>query len=268
MELVAVLVAALVSVAGLLYSNDQVRDQLKISRQELGVTQEGQITDRYTAAVENLGDDAMDVRLGGIYALQRIMEDSPRDHPTIANVLATYVRTHAAKPRKKGVAAPADVHAALAVLAFRDSSRDDFFTLDLRDAHLSGIELRPRRPGKVADPADRSGEYLPRADRPRADLSGAYLSGVDLSEGDLSGARLAYADLQGANLSRAGLQGANLVRAYLRGADLRGAYLARANLSGADLRGADLTGAYLIGARLSGARLSGAALSDAIRERQ
>ncbi|WP_371621563.1 hypothetical protein OG245_00620 [Streptomyces sp. NBC_01116] len=43
---------------------------------------EGQITDRYTAAVGNLGEDKMDVRLGGIYALERIMQDSRRDQPT------------------------------------------------------------------------------------------------------------------------------------------------------------------------------------------
>jgi hypothetical protein len=144
-ELVAVLIAALVSVAGLVYSNAQIGDQLRISRQELRITQEGQITDRYTAAVENLGDDATDVRLGGVYALQRIMQGSPRDHPTIGNVLATYIRTHADKPRKKSEALSADVLAALAVLAFRDSARDDYFTLDLRDTHLAGIDLSPRR---------------------------------------------------------------------------------------------------------------------------
>lgn len=49
----------------------------------------------------NLGEDKTEVRLVGIYALQRVMQDSRRDHPTIANVLATYIRTHAAKPRRR-----------------------------------------------------------------------------------------------------------------------------------------------------------------------
>ncbi len=78
--LLASLIAAAVSVVSLNYtqqSNEQVREELAISREELAVTREGQITDRYTAAVTNLGDSAMDVRLGGIYALQRIMQDSP-----------------------------------------------------------------------------------------------------------------------------------------------------------------------------------------------
>ncbi|MFG2933970.1 pentapeptide repeat-containing protein, partial [Streptomyces achromogenes] len=124
--------------ASLWYSNTQVR-------QELGVTRKGQITDRYTKAVENLGNDTMDVRLGGIYALQRIMQDSPRDHPTIADVLATYIRIHASEPPKKGETAPADVQAALTVLAYRDTSRDGYFRLDLRGTHLAGITLVPRQ---------------------------------------------------------------------------------------------------------------------------
>jgi hypothetical protein len=46
------------------------------------LTQQGQITDRYTKAVEQLGGDKLHVRLGGIYALERIAVDSQRDHLT------------------------------------------------------------------------------------------------------------------------------------------------------------------------------------------
>jgi hypothetical protein len=56
------------------------------------LTQQGQITDRYTKAVEQLGGDKLDVRLGGIYALERIAVDSKRDHQTIVAVLSAFVR--------------------------------------------------------------------------------------------------------------------------------------------------------------------------------
>ena len=36
---------------------------------QMRVTREGQITDRYTKAVDQLGSQHLDVRLGGIYAL-------------------------------------------------------------------------------------------------------------------------------------------------------------------------------------------------------
>jgi hypothetical protein len=38
------------------------------------------------------------VRLGGIYALERIARDSPKDHWTIMEVLTAYVRQHAPSP--------------------------------------------------------------------------------------------------------------------------------------------------------------------------
>lgn len=52
------------------------------------LTQQGQLTDRYTKAIAQLGDDKLDIRLGGIYALERIAVDSKRDHPTIVEVLS------------------------------------------------------------------------------------------------------------------------------------------------------------------------------------
>ncbi|MFE3591399.1 pentapeptide repeat-containing protein [Streptomyces niveus] len=131
----------------------------------------------------NLGEDKMDMRLGGIYALQRIMQDSRRDQPTIANVLATYVRTHAAKPPVKGQGVPADVHAALNVLAERAPNHDDGFRPDFCHAQLPGVELNPL--------------YDPR--KSRTDLagsvpgSGAALSYADLSSADLTGADLSDA---------------------------------------------------------------------------
>jgi hypothetical protein len=62
---------------------------------QLQITEPGQITDRYNAAITNLGSPSVDVRLGGIYALQRIMQDSPRDQPAIIAVLCAFVRDRA-----------------------------------------------------------------------------------------------------------------------------------------------------------------------------
>src|SRR5262249_858855 len=55
---------------------------------------QGQVTDRYSKAIEQLGSAQSGVRIGGIYALERIARDSPRDHPTIMEVLAAFIREH------------------------------------------------------------------------------------------------------------------------------------------------------------------------------
>ncbi|MGW0091382.1 pentapeptide repeat-containing protein [Streptomyces sp. NPDC003328] len=184
----------------------------------------------------NLGDDKMDVRLGGIYALQRIMQDSIRDQPTIANVLATYVRTHAAKPPATGQDVPADVQAALAVLAARDTRHDGGFIPDLRGVWVPKTEI--------------SG--LKVAHLPGGELQGAHMSGVDLHEADLQSA-----DLRSANLSAAQLSHANLSSTNLTHTDLSGAGMPHVDLSRAKLSAADLSDAFMPYVNLSKATLGG-----------
>jgi hypothetical protein len=68
---------------------------LRISQETLRTNQEGQVTERFTNAIEHLGDTRLTVRLGGIYALERIAIDSPKDHWQIMEVLTAYVRDNA-----------------------------------------------------------------------------------------------------------------------------------------------------------------------------
>ena len=70
-----------------------------LSRRTLNLTEQGQVTDRYTKAIEQLGSDKLDVRIGGIYALERIARDSPRDHPTVMEVLTAFIREHSHEQR-------------------------------------------------------------------------------------------------------------------------------------------------------------------------
>ena len=67
---------------------------LVYTARNFSLSREGQVTDRYTKAIEQLGSDKLDVRIGGIYALERIARDSAKDHPTVMEVL-TDVRPRA-----------------------------------------------------------------------------------------------------------------------------------------------------------------------------
>jgi hypothetical protein len=171
----------------------------------------GQVTDRYTKAIEQLGSDKLDVRIGGIYALERVARDSARDHPTVMEVLSAFVREHSCEqwpPLEPDVAEPGrwtrpDVQAALTVIGRRDAK-----------CHTQRIDLGG------------------------ANLDGANLTRADLTYADLGGANLDDADLGGANLTDARLTGA-----YLRDANLRGANLTRADLTYVHLDGAILTDA-------------------------
>jgi len=204
---------------------------LQLTQESLRVSQEGQITDRFTKAIEQLGavypdgKPKLDVRLGGIYALERIANDSERDHWPIMEVLCTYVREHAPvtgqdrgkqPARKQPVSA--DIQAILTVLGRRDRK----YEKGDQSLNLSHTDLRG-------------------ANLVRALLSQADLEVADLSEAHLGGAHLVQADLGGANLTGADLSGADLWVANLSGADLSGANLGLADLTGAILHGANLT---------------------------
>jgi uncharacterized protein YjbI with pentapeptide repeats len=53
---------------------------------------ERRITELNTKAVEQLGSDKAPVRLGGLYALERLAQDNPSHRQTIVNVICAYLR--------------------------------------------------------------------------------------------------------------------------------------------------------------------------------
>ncbi|MEU3293826.1 hypothetical protein ABZ722_15850 [Streptomyces longwoodensis] len=80
--------------------------QLRVSQDALRATQEGYVTDRFSRAVDQLGSDKPDVRIGGLHALWRIAEQSARDREAIISIQAAYLRTHLPWP-PAGPGAPA-----------------------------------------------------------------------------------------------------------------------------------------------------------------
>lgn len=65
---------------------------------QVHVNREGQLTERFTRAVDQLGSQNMDVRIGGIYALERIAKNSADDRNSIQFLLGAFIRNHAKWP--------------------------------------------------------------------------------------------------------------------------------------------------------------------------
>jgi hypothetical protein len=214
----------------------------EITAQTLKVTEQGQITERYTKAIEQLGSAKLDVRLGGIYALESIANDSTedreyREHRTIVEVLSAFVREHSDPAHSDTEPSIAEV---LSNLLRGDSEKAE-------PQANGGTEQQPKPAADVQAALTVLGQLPKRSGVPRGNLAGARLAGAILDRADLSGARLDRADLRraeldGANLTRAWLTDeANLTRAVLDDANLAGARLASADLTGARLGGVDLT---------------------------
>ena len=169
--------------------------------------EQGLITDRINTAVTGLGvektvkqpapdgtttentDANIEVRLGAVYALERLSQDSDRDHMQIMEILCAYIRTNAPwHPKTPGPfkGPRADIQAALTVIGRRapdkiDLERNKGFWLDLRDADLRGAILQD---------GDFAQARLWRRNFQSAVLACTNLIGADLWHADLSGAHL------------------------------------------------------------------------------
>jgi hypothetical protein len=66
--------------------------QLQVAAATESDAEARRITDLYTKAVEQLGSDKAPVRLGGMYALERLAQDNPGQRQTIVNVWCAYLR--------------------------------------------------------------------------------------------------------------------------------------------------------------------------------
>jgi hypothetical protein len=186
---------------------------LRATMEKLEIDRQGQLTNRFIQATGQLGAELkagernIEVRLGGIYALNRIAKDWPRDYWPIAQILTAYVR-HNAKwevSPAQGKQNRTDIQAILTVLG-HDAPPGGFSAqnkLDLRFADLRAMEFYDAR--------------LEWTDFYGAHLEGATMWGAVLHDAKFDHAHLAGTNLRGAQLQNASLNGADLTGALFDG---------------------------------------------------
>ena len=212
----------------------------KALQKQAEVAQEAHFTDLFTKAIEQLGNDDQSVQIGGIYGLERIARDSPKDHGAIMEILCAFVREKAKNPpplddknsetmRQENSCQPPpkmSVVVALRVLGRRKHENDpENFHLDLRDTWLKKWEI-----------LEGEGNFA------KAIFNQCRLDDTVLDGANFEGAWFLDAYLPNSKIRCANLRQAVFIKSVLN----------RSNLSGSDLYGADLTGAYLNDACLDG----------------
>ncbi len=248
--------------------------QLQVSQNQLSILHEGQITERFSRAVDHLGrEDNLSMRLGGIYALERIADTSWTDSGPIAEILCAYIREKVPATAAEGDDTPIwqlaplrsrwpDLQAIVTVLGRRrgftawrvgpnvygglDLKAVDLRAADFNFANLSGVEF---------EDSVLSGSHFALANLSEARFDGAVLIDANFQDTDLTHASLRGVDSREANFYRTNLNGANFnsanlhdthfQQADLRDADLIFAKFGNNDFYGADLRGADLREADL-----------------------
>jgi uncharacterized protein YjbI with pentapeptide repeats len=263
---IAQIIGGVVLLIGLYFTAQNLRatqeaaaNNLKQAQETLKLSQEGQTTDRFTKAISQLGDQKLEVRLDGIFALERIARDYEDYHWTIMEVLTAYLRENSAWIEEKatekvelGRKLPIDIEGVIGVLRRRVLSHEqgrealspEDQVLDLRRTDLRG--------GNLAD-INAKGLILIYSHLESANLRGSNLEGAWLNEAHLDGAYLDMVNLNKALLPKASLKGA-----WLQRTSFVGALLSEADFTEAYLGDADLTNANYIGANFEGADISSA----------
>jgi uncharacterized protein YjbI with pentapeptide repeats len=235
----------------------------------------GQIADRFTKAVEEMGNTSKDpnVRLGGIYALNSIVEDSPEDENTrkentrtVKSVLTAFIRAQWGTSRDPGCtqtpppSQAEDFKAAIKVLSD---------AIPKSEQVASGgrpINIDSRWENNDSSPLELYDACLPRADFSNGRLSWVTLKGADLRHARFENTVLKHAQFNGTKIEFAVFENADLTEARL--ADVHrtddcesdGSYplidFQYARLNNAQINNTSLRGAFFDDADLSGATLS------------
>ena len=224
--------------------------QVETSQSQTEIAQQGLLNERYQRGAEMLGSEVLSVRLGGIYALQRLADEHPEQyHLQIVRLLCAFVRNPPGEVEglvsdydedgEPILGLREDVEAAMHVLGRRTEAgivlgrANESFQLSLLNSNLQGGVLQE---------LNLSGAFLYSANLSRTFLGYSDLSHAFFGRSDLSGARLPSTILSTVSFEDANLSNAMFPRAYLYDARFAGA-----NLTGADLRDADLTRAFFNG---------------------
>ena len=257
----------------------------RVSERQAKTAQQSLLNERYQKGAEMIGNEVLSVRLGGIYALQHLAEESPEQyHIQIMQLFCASLRSHTNDQNLESdqgktesvnpLTIRPDIEAIMSAIQSRSDSgialeRESEFRLDLRGSDLRG--------GQLLD-TDLSGAHFHRSNLSEVnfantDLTDANLFYTDLSRATFRNVRFTRTRLQFTNLSEAMLQNEDLTRADFDGADLSNTNFLLTNLTGATFQHAtgtrtwfekaNLSNALFLETDLSNARFTGANLSAA-----
>jgi hypothetical protein len=214
------------------------------------------ITESFSKAIEQLGSDKLEVRLGGIYALEWISKESQDDYWTVMENLTAFVRERTRRTEAERTVQPFEQRVAqgayfLWLEAGKPEGQADEFWVQAAEqerygnspaADIAAVLSVIKRRTVLRTRLQRTGFRFMRHIDPyqwlrqwRLDFTAAVLR-----RADFRGAQLEYAILQDAHLEDANFQFAHLKGALLQGAHLEDADFRFAYLDGADL--SDATG--------------------------
>ncbi|MER7730766.1 pentapeptide repeat-containing protein [Streptomyces erythrochromogenes] len=224
------------------------------------LTRRGQVTDRFTKALERLGSDQVYIRIGGVAAIKQILLDAPDQAEDAARVLQAFIyeQTEEAGEIEEiddSESLPPDVTASIEALGAAAYRALHFVRLpgrNLTGVDLCGMTLNYARFNKSRlRMADFSFSRMPGGSLEESDCTGADFAhssfeAANLTRSDMTASRMDFATFSSAKMDKAQMVGVQAKATRFNNASLKGAALYGA-FTGCDFRGANLTDADLRG---------------------
>ncbi len=231
-----------------------------LTRQQNRTDEQRLVTEQISRAIEQIGaykqsadgknlEPNIEVRMGGLYSLQRIMYDSPRDALSIVKILYAYVRENLkrdkdkrdklkeynkqnfSRPEEKPLPLPEDIVSALNIISQFNKDRKKKFGIDASEvqsdftyADFTNYSIRNIDFSYISFyHADFSGSNLVAVIFSNAILFSVNFSDTQLSVVNFSNARFLYGKFCEVSLGSGNFSGADLSGLNLSGADLTNA---------------------------------------------
>ena len=271
--------------------------QAETALEQADTAHQSLLNERYQQGAEMLGNAVLSVRIGGIYALERLAKESPYEyHVQIMKLLCAFARhptrdedyqkklaERNANPRMPSLPRE-DVQAAIDAIGSRDKKRVEIemsqdFELNLMGADLSFARIgHVNLSGAMLHYANLSNTEIANVDLSQAHLQGTVMKKATLRNVDFTDARAQVVNLSGAmvfqdgkplfdldsaNLSSAQLSDGTRSPTHLHNVDLSGKSIQDAKLDQVRITTSDLSNTHFLDSNLSRARILKSKLSGA-----
>lgn len=213
--------------------------------------EEQQITDRFSNAVQNLGNENLAIRLGGIYSLERIARDSQNDQWRVIEILTAFIRNqkHPSDYDPKNYELPPDIQAALNTIGNRNTSYDSQeSSIDLGNAFLVNARLSLM---------DFKSTRFYSANLEGASFIRSNLYATKFFGANLKNARFDKANLMFANFSHGNFHNIKFIETNLKESNFYLTDLTKSSFENADLKNSEFQNANLLEVKFDNAKIAG-----------
>ena len=205
------------------------------------------VTDAFAKSVELLGNKSAAARQGGIYALDKIVQDNPEKyHITVIKIMASYIRKESKEDYDK----------------FRSNVRSNFYIMSA-DIEAAIDVIRQRNFHQKQEVEDKEKLNLKRytffldisnTHLTYADFSGTDLSKTNFSDSYLSGCIFYNTDLLDSSFRSSIINRALFTKSILKKCEFKNANLRECDFEECDFEGCELDGATFKNCNLSKAK--------------